>query len=280
MVPKHVIPPSLIINIDKTPLSYVNTGKYTFSFKGAKNIPIKDVDDKRQITASFAASCTGQFLPIQLIYAGKAEQSLPKYSFPLSFSVTFTENHWSDTERPVKFFKEIIFHYLEETKRNKSYPLEQYALIIMATFKGQDNDTLKKLCAENNCDVVIEPHNLTNKFQPLDLSVNKTVKSFIQNKYNGWFADQVFTQLQNGKDPTDVKISSKSDLKLIHARWIVDWYNHVIKEKEMIVRGFNSAGISERVQNAEDIYEKIENPFREYFFILAKLLVSFFKIPF
>ena len=53
------------------------------------------------------------------------------------------------------------------------------------------------------------------------------------------------------------------DLKPILARWIADWYNHVLKEKEMIVRGFNSAGISEAVQNAEDIYEKIENPFRE-----------------
>ena len=134
----------------------------------------------------------------------------------------------------------------------------------MDIFKGQDNHTLKKLCAENNCDVVIVPHNLTNKFQPLDLSVNKTAKSFIQNKYNDWFADQVFTQLQNGKDPTDIKTSSKlSDLKPIHARWIVNWHHHVIKEKEMVARGFNSVGISEAVQNVEDIYEKIENPFRE-----------------
>ena len=112
--------------------------------------------------------------------------------------------------------------------------------------------------------VVIVPHNLTNNFQPLDLSVNKAAKSFIQNKYNDWFPDQVFTQLQNGKDSTDAKISSKlSDMKSIYARWIVDCYNHVIKEKEMIVKGFNSAGISGTVQNAEDIYEKIENPFRE-----------------
>ena len=71
------------------------------------------------------------------------------------------------------------------------------------------------------------PHNLTNKFQPLDFSVNKAAKSFIQSKYNDWFADQVFTQLRNGKDPTDVKISSKlSDLKPTHARQIADWYNH------------------------------------------------------
>ena len=80
----------------------------------------------------------------------------------------------------------------------------------MDTFKGQDNDILKKKCAENNCDVVIVPHNLTNKLQPLDLSINKAVKSFIQNKYNDWLLDdQVFTQLQNGKDLTDIKISTK-----------------------------------------------------------------------
>ena len=128
----------------------------------------------------------------------------------------------------------------------------------MDNFKGQDNDTLKKLCDENNCDVVTVPHNLTNKFQPLDLSVNKAAKSFIQNKCNDWFADQVFMQFQNGKDPINVKILSKlSDLKRIHARWNLDWYNYEIKEKEMIVRWFNSAGISEAVQNAEDIYEKI-----------------------
>ena len=54
----------------------------------------------------------------------------------------------------------------------------------MDTFKGQGNDTLKKLCAENNYDVMIIPHNPTNKFQPLELSVNKAAKSFIQNKYN------------------------------------------------------------------------------------------------
>ena len=87
----------------------------------------------------------------------------------------------------------------------------------MDTFNGQDNDTLKKL--EILEITVIVPHNLTIKFQPLDLSVYKAAKSFVQNKYNDWFADQVFTELQNGKYPTDVKISSKLlDLKPIHAR--------------------------------------------------------------
>ena len=67
LVSERDIPPSLIINIDQTSLSYVNTGKYMFSFKGANDITLKGVDGKRQITATFAASCTGEFLPIQLI---------------------------------------------------------------------------------------------------------------------------------------------------------------------------------------------------------------------
>ena len=66
-IPEHDIPLPLIINIDQAPLSYVNRGTYTFSFKCAKNILIKGVDDKRQTSVTFAVSCTGEFLPIQLI---------------------------------------------------------------------------------------------------------------------------------------------------------------------------------------------------------------------
>ena len=64
-------------------------------------------------------------------------------------------------------------------------------------------------------------------------------------------------ELQNGKDLTDVKISSKlSNLKPIYARLIVDWYNHMTKE-EIIMRGFNSVGISEAVQNAKISFKKL-----------------------
>ena len=64
---EHNIPAPLAVNLDQTPVSYVPLGKYTFSFKGAKNVPIKGVDDKKQITATFAVSLSGKFLPIQLI---------------------------------------------------------------------------------------------------------------------------------------------------------------------------------------------------------------------
>ena len=79
----------------------------------------------------------------------------------------------------------------------------------MDTFKGKDNDRLRELCSENYCEAVIVPHNLINKFQPIDISVNKAEKAFIQNMYNAWFSNEVATQLSRGVNPTEVKITSK-----------------------------------------------------------------------
>ena len=66
--------------------------------------------------------------------------------------------------------------------------------------------------------VAIVPQNLTNKFQPLDITVNKRVKSFISNKYNDWFSKQVSQQLEKGRQPADVKVSlALIELKVINA---------------------------------------------------------------
>ena len=49
----------------------------------------------------------------------------------------------------------------------------------MDTFKGQDNEEVAKLCRENNCVLTIVPHDLTNRFQPLNVTFNNPAKRFI-----------------------------------------------------------------------------------------------------
>ena len=177
----HDVSSALVLNLHETPFSFVSPRKYTFSSKGSKNVPIKGLDDKRQITATFVVSATGSFLPIQLIYQGKSKRCLPKFTFPSNFHVTFTPNHWSNLEKCEDLFKVIIFPYLFAKKKKLGYREDQHSLIIMDTFKGQDNKEMKRLCAKNNCELVIVPHNLTNKFQPLDISINQSAKKFISN---------------------------------------------------------------------------------------------------
>ena len=80
---------------------------------------------------------------------------------------------------------------------------------------------------------------------------------------NEWFSNRVAAQLNRGVDPTEVKTTSQlSDLKPLHASWIADLFDHLKKETGMIIKGFDSVGITEAVNNTQSVYEKIENPFQ------------------
>ena len=81
--------------------------------------------------------------------------------------------------------------------------------------------------------------------------------------YNEFFSNEVVTKLNRGADPTEVKITSKlTDLKPLRVSWIVDLYGHLKKETVIIIKGFDSTGIADAVNNAQSVYEKIENLFR------------------
>ena len=64
IVYEHDIQSELTINRDQTPLSYISLGKYTLNIKGPKNVPVKVMDDKCQITATFAVTAVWNFLPM------------------------------------------------------------------------------------------------------------------------------------------------------------------------------------------------------------------------
>ena len=229
----HDIPLDLVLNLDQTPLSYVSPGKYTFFLKGTTTVPIKGVDGKRQITATFTVSASGVFLPIQLIYQRKTKRCLPKFKVPKEFHVTYTKNHWSNFEKCVELFKKLIFPYLQAKKKEIGYPEEQYSLIIMDTFKGQDNES-------------------------------EEAKKYVSSKFNEWYAERVSKQLMNGKAPGDLKVSLKlSDLKPLHAKWIVEMYGYLKQQKESVVKGFEKAVILEAVKMAQEVYARCENPLDE-----------------
>ena len=123
----------------------------------------------------------------------------------------------------------------------------------MDTFKGQDNDEVAKLCRKNNCALIIVPHNLTNKFQPLDITVNKPAKSY---------TEQVAKQLNEGKAPADVEVSlNLSEIKPLHAKWIYEMYEYLRGRSDLVLNGFESAGITEVVEKSNEVFERIENPF-------------------
>ena len=108
MVERHNIPHSMILNIDQTPLKYVSVGNFTLAEKGEKCVTLEGSNDKRCMTATFGISFSNNFLPIQLIYGGKTEQSIPRFKFPEEFSLSADQTHYSHSTESIKLIDEMI----------------------------------------------------------------------------------------------------------------------------------------------------------------------------
>ena len=67
------------------------------------------------------------------------------------------EKYWSNQTKAIEHFEKVISPYFVKLKVEKGYPKEQMSLVIMDTFKRQDNDKMKNFCAKNSCKFVIIP---------------------------------------------------------------------------------------------------------------------------
>ena len=76
------VPDDLVINWDQTGIHYVPVSSWTMEKEGSKRVEIAGIEDKRQITAVFGCTITGDFLPIQIIYKGKTKKCLQSFAFP------------------------------------------------------------------------------------------------------------------------------------------------------------------------------------------------------
>ena len=148
MVKLREIPDSLIINLDQTGIKLVPTGDWTMAAQGSRRVEVAGLGDKRQITATFAASLDGTFLPMQLLYQGKTNRSHPRHSFPDGFDVFYTPNHWANEETCHRFMEKIIFPYIREVKETPS----QKALVIMDNFTGQTTPSILEKMEGEGCD--------------------------------------------------------------------------------------------------------------------------------
>ena len=250
-VEKWNIPPDLVVNFDQTPSKLVPVGRSTLAKRNSTNVTIAGSSDKRTITATFAVSLSGNFLPPQLIYGGKTTQSLPKYEFPKSFSLSVNPTHYSNSQESIKFIKEILVPYFTKKRQDLGLSFDQKALIIFYVFTGQMTTEVREVIETHNLIVVNVPANMTKHYQVLDLTVNKYAKAFTRRKFNEWYAKEINRQLDAGTplEQVDVKLRL-SVMKPIHAHWMVELYNHMTTSdgKKNIISGWRAAGIQDAVK--------------------------------
>ena len=167
LVDDHNVPDSLILNLDQTKLKYIPSANHTLAKKGSKSIGIAGSNDKRCITGTFTVSLKGGFLPMQLIYGGKTNQSLPRFKFPESFSLSENPKHYSNTLESIKVIDEVKTPYVNAQREILSNPNEE-ALLTFDMFRGQITGEVTSRLLQNNIYFVTVPFKMTHLSQPLD----------------------------------------------------------------------------------------------------------------
>ena len=113
--------------------------------------------------------------------------------------------------------------------------------------------------------IVTVPNNMTHLFQPLDLTVNGHCKKFMKNAFAQWYMQQVDNALQVGKKLEDINTEFRlSVIVPLHAKWLVEYYNHISSEAgtKVIVNGFKLAGIYDAVRSGKSNLQSID-PFND-----------------
>ena len=147
---EHKVPSCLILNLDQTPLKYIPVGRQSLPKKGSKSVLIAGSADKRNITGTFIITLSGKFLPKQLIYGGKTKESLPRFKFPESFSLSANPKHFSNKAESLKAIKEIILAYVKQQQRQELEKPDQASILIMDVFRGQMTEEVVSMLRTNN----------------------------------------------------------------------------------------------------------------------------------
>lgn len=76
------IPPSLLINMDQCGVYVLPHSSTTYHDRGARQVNIVAKDEKCTYTMCVASTTAGDFLPLQQVWSGKSQKSLPAGTAP------------------------------------------------------------------------------------------------------------------------------------------------------------------------------------------------------
>ena len=103
----------------------------------------------------------------------------------------------------------IIFLYIKSKHQALKLPENAKALLIIDLFKGLTTSAVNDLLKKNDIIAIYVINNHTNLFQPLDVSMNKSIKCPIAEKYQDWHAENVLQELKEVLQLMMLKVHSR-----------------------------------------------------------------------
>jgi hypothetical protein len=180
------IPDELIVGFDETNTQFVPTIGRTRAKKGTKRVRMVGVGkNKAQITVGIGVVATGEVLkPVQLIFGGKTERSLPKKKTPQSGQIWHvTDSHWQNPKSFMKAIDEIFVPYRKSMVAKLQLPSDQKMCLLLDLHYSHFEEEVLNLLKEHFIVPVFIPAGCTDLHQVLDVVVNKPYKDGVTEEF-------------------------------------------------------------------------------------------------
>ena len=242
-----------IANMDETPVFFDTVPSKTVDTRGKKSIKVRTTgSEKRRITAVLSCTSTGKMLPPMIIFKGTTTRCTRGISSSNGTVVSYQKKAWVDEHEMMKWITDIWIVY---TKKEPS-------LLFLDSFSAHLTDKVKDTFKRYNTTIVVIPGGCTSVLQPLDVSINKPVKSILRQSWERYMLEQ--SENDTAKIPPPPK------------QLIVDWVeaangtldaNPTIVKKAFVVTGLSNSlgGHEDELIRNDDVRKEIDDIVGEVF---------------
>lgn len=194
-IKEHRILAELVINADQTGIICLPGWRLNWAPRRSKQVALIGTDEKRAFTALVAISAKGEALPIQCVYAGKSDLSVPTASATkrkecdtADFSFVFSgkrRNHWSNQKTMRKWINDVVVPYLAHQRALLGLPPSHKALLIIDVWSVHRSKEFQDWLRETHPNILIDfvPANCTSIGQLLDVGINRPFKHAVKVAY-------------------------------------------------------------------------------------------------
>ena len=229
---QHDFELSQIGNADQTPFTFDMPYERTVALKGSNSVSINTTgNEKNRFTIMLACTADGGKLPPYIIFKQK---TLPKVTWPEGVNVRCQEKGWMDDN--------LVKDWLRMVWGRRPGALAKKSLLVLDAFRCHKTDMVKKELRQMKSSLAVIPGGMTSMLQPLDVSINKPMKTLLRKRWNDWYSDGAHTFTAGGK-------MRKPELQEI-SKWVADAWLEI--DPAIIVRSFKKCCISNNMVGTED----------------------------
>lgn len=221
--------------LDQTQTIYSDGFVLTYAERGAKQVSVVGAEEKRAFTLLAGIAGGGEVLPLQAIYQGGTNRSLPRQDSPFypeavklgfRFEPSKTDTYWSTQETMELYVKHILVPYFNKHKQALKRP-NQRCIWLIDVWSVHRSVDFRKFMKDNYPWIIVlyVPGGCTGIFQPCDVGIQRVLKHAIQRTAHAHIVQETIERLDEGVEPEQVLLTKKvGDLRDRSVEWIVNGY--------------------------------------------------------